>query len=256
MTVRDKVVLVVGGSHSIGRAIATEFAAQGARTVVCSRPKASPPDFSDLAQRGLAVRWEPGDMTDPASMQAVVKRVVADLGSVDVLVVSGAPAGAKADLFADMPTAQYRQTFDTQFVAKLNCLHAVVGPMKARNYGKVIFVTSDAGRTPTPGESMVGAAAAALMFFTRAVGRELARDGIRVNCIGTTLTKNTAVHERSQAHGENHVLSKAFASIEARSPFGMNVPEDIAKLAVFLGSSDSDQISGAIVSVNGGLSFP
>jgi len=256
MTVLGKVALVVGGSHSIGRAIAEEFAVNGARTVICSRPTSSPPDLSSLARRGFEVRWEPADMTDPDSMRGLVERVVENFGRLDILVASGSPTGAKADLFADMSPLQYQRTLDAQFVAKLNCLHAALGPMRARKYGKVIFVTSDAGRTPTPGESLVGAAAAALMFFTRAAGRELARDGVRVNCIGTTLTKNTEVHARIEAYGEDHVLSKAFASIEARTPFRMNVPEDLAKLALFLGSSDSDQISGAVLSINGGLSFP
>lgn len=258
MILVGKVALVMGGSQSLGRAIAIELAEQGARTAICSRPKAEAPKVvAELKERGMDVVWEPGDMTDPKSMIATVTRVVDRYGRLDIMVVSGAPTdGAKADLFEVMDPVQYHRMLDSQFVSRLNCLHAAVKPMAAQGYGKVVFITSDAGRTPTPSESMIGAASAALMFFTRAAGKELARKGIRINCIATTLTADTPMHNYSKMKGADHVLSKAFAKIEALTPFRLNVPADIAKTALFLSSPDSDQISGAVISVNGGISFP
>lgn len=257
MRLKDKVALVIGGSQSLGEAISSEFARQGAQVIVNSRPRDEPPPVvTRLAAEGLQVAWEPGDMNDPASMVAVVERVVARFGKLDILVVSGSPGGGKPDLFEDMPTTEYARMLNGQLISRMNCLHAVVRPMSEQGYGKVVFVTSDAGRTPTPSETLVGTAAAGLMFFTRSVGKELARRGIRVNCIATTLTKDTPIHKYAQLYGEDHVLSKAFAKIEAQTPFGMNVPSDIAKTALYLASSDSDQVSGSVISVNGGLSFP
>lgn len=258
MKLADKVALVMGGSQSLGRAIAVEFAEQGAHVVICSRPRPETPEVvGDLQKRGLDAVWEPGDMADPESMVAVVKRVTERYGRLDVMVVSGAPTeGAKPDLFEAMDPSQYHRMLDGQFVSRLNCLRAAIPPMAAKGYGKVVFVTSDAGRVPTPSEALVGAAAAALMFFTRAAGKELARKGIRINCLATTLTADTPFHNYSKMFGPDHVLSKAFAKIEAQTPFRLNVPADIAKTALFLASPDSDQISGAVLSVNGGLSFP
>lgn len=209
-----------------------------------------------LQQRCLDVVWEPGDMMDPESMDTVANRVVERYGRLDVLVVSGAPGGGKADLFEVMEPAEYQRILDSQFLSRLNCLRAAIKPMASQGYGKVIFVTSDGGRTPTPGETLVGAAAAALIFFTRAAGKELARKGIRVNCIATTLTADTPLFNYSKSYGSDHPLAKAFAKIEAKTPFRLNVPSDIAKTALFLACPDSDQISGAVISVNGGISFP
>lgn len=257
MKLAGKVVLVMGGSQSIGKAIAIEFAEQGARTVICSRPRPEVPEVVTMLQQcGLDAAWEPGDMMDPESMSALVNRVVGRYGRLDVLVVSGAPGGGRADLFEAMAPAEYQHILDSQFISRLNCLHAATSSMASEGYGKVIFVTSDAGRTPTPGETLVGAAAAALIFFTRAVGKELARKGIRVNCIATTLTADTPLFNYCKSYGPEHPLSKAFAKIEAKTPFRLNVPADIAKTALFLAGPDSDQISGAIISVNGGISFP
>ncbi|MFY9328188.1 MAG: SDR family oxidoreductase [Georgfuchsia sp.] len=258
MNLAGKVALVMGGSQSLGRAIAIELAEQGASTAICSRPKPEAPEIvAELKGRGLEVVWEPGDMKDPESMVATVNRVVERYGRLDIMVVSGAPTdGARADLFEVMDPVQYHRMLDSQFVSRLNCLHAAVKPMVAQGYGKVVFITSDAGRTPTPSESMVGAAAAALMFFTRAAGKELARKGIRINCISTTLTTDTPSYNLGKMMGSDHVLSKAFAKIEALAPFRLNVPSDIAKTALFLSSPDSDQVSGAVISVNGGISFP
>jgi 3-oxoacyl-[acyl-carrier protein] reductase len=257
MKLAGKVAVVVGGSKSLGQAIAVEFAEQGARTVICSRPASTPPDVvATLQGRGLDASWEPADMADPESIASAVNRVVERYGKLDVMVVSGSPGGAKPDLFEAMDPAEYRRMLDSQFVSRLNCLRAAVRPMATQKYGKVVFITSDAGRTPTPSESLVGAAAAALIFFTRAAGKELARKGIRVNCVATTLTADTPIHNYSKIFGPEHVLSKAFAKIEAQTPFRLNVPADIAKATLFLASPESDQISGAVLSVNGGLSFP
>lgn len=257
MRLADRVAIVMGGSKSLGQAIATEFAEQGARTVVCSRPAPTTPEIvTALEERGLLASWEPSDMSDPASVLETVNRVVERHGRLDVMVVSGSPGGAKPDLFESMDPQEYRRMLDSQFVSRLNCLRAALPPMTKQKYGKVVFVTSDAGRTPTPSESLVGAAAAALIFFTRAAGKELARKGIRVNCVATTLTADTPFHNYSKTFGPEHVLSKAFAKIEAQTPFRLNVPADIAKAALFLACPESDQISGAVLSVNGGLSFP
>src|SRR5437879_5942278 len=158
MKLVGKVALVMGGSQALGRAIAIEFAEQGARVVVCSRLRPDVPEVvSALTQRGLEATWEPGDMTDPQSVLAVVNRVVERHGRLDVLVVSGSPSEhLRPDLFEAIEPSHYHGLLDSQFVSRLNCLHAAIRSMSTQGYGKVIFVTSDAGRTPTPGESLVG----------------------------------------------------------------------------------------------------
>jgi 2-hydroxycyclohexanecarboxyl-CoA dehydrogenase len=112
---------------------------------------------------------------------------------------------------------------------------------------------------PTPSESLIGASAAALIFFTRAAARELARWGIRLNAISTSLTTGTPSHASfvdAQQSDPDAVIVKAFRKLEAKAAFRLNTAEDLAEMALFLVAPASDQLSGATISVNGGVSFP
>lgn len=247
----------MGASEAIGRVIASTFAEEGARTAICSRPRPEEPTIvAQLCERGLDAMWAPGDMTDPASMTRAVATVVERYGGLDILVVSGSPDAGESDLFEAMDPSLYQLKINAQFLSRLNCLHAALPPMIGQHYGKVIFVTTDAGRTPTPGLSVSGAAAAALMYFTRSGGKELARRGIRVNCLPITVTADTPQYDSIVLSDANNPVAKAYKKVESKTPFRLTVPIDIAKTAVFLASPDSDQISGAVISINGGLAFP
>lgn len=257
MILKDKVAMVVGGSESIGRAISERFAEEGAATAVCSRPRPEAPQVvTELLGRGLEAMWAPADMLDVASMSAAVDSVVERYGKLDILIACGAPRNYRAALFEETDPADYSTIMDSQFISRMNCLHAVLKPMSANGYGKVVFLNTDAGRTPTPGSSLAGAAVAGLMFFARAAGKELARKGIRINCIGVPLTAETESWNKYKRGDITPIHAKAYAKIEAKTPFGMTVPSDLADAALFLASPQSDQISGAVISVNGGLSFP
>lgn len=252
-----KVALIVGGTQSIGRAISVRFAEEGAATAICSRPRSEAPEvIGELQQRGLKAMWAPADMLDPAAMIAAVDRVVERYGKLDILVVCGAPRNYVPALFEATDPADYAPILNSQFISRLNCLHAALGPMKSARYGKVVLLNTDAGRTPTPASSLAGAAMAGLIFFARAGGKELARHGIRINCIGVPLTAETDAWDRYKRGEAGPVQMKTYARIEASTPFGMTVPSDLADLALFLASPQSDQISGAVISANGGLSFP
>lgn len=257
MKLAGKVALVVGASEAIGRVIAITFAEEGARTAVCSRPKSKEPEVvAQLRERGLESMWAPGDMMDVASMKAAVANVVKRYGKLDILVVSGSPAAGASNLFEAMDPSLYQLKINAQFLSRLNCLHAALPPMVDQHYGKVIFITTDAGRTPTPGLSVSGSAAAALMYFTRAGGKELARRGIRINCLPITVTAETPQYESIVRMDPGNPLTKSYKKIESKTPFRLTVPADIAKTALFLASPDSDQISGTVISINGGLTFP
>ena len=258
MLLKDKVALIVGGSESIGRVISTRFAEEGSLTAICSRHRPQPPQLiEELGARGLEAMWAPADMLDSKAMVACVEQVVDHYGKLDILIVSGSPTTCPANLFELTDPANFLPIMESQIISRFNCLHAALKPMIAAGYGKVVFLATDAGRTPTPGTSIGGAATAGLFYFARAAGRELACKGIRVNCIGVPLTADTESWERYKT-GDilSPVHMKAYAKAEAATPFRMTVPGDLADAALFLAGRQSDQISGAVISVNGGLSFP
>jgi hypothetical protein len=137
----------------------------------------------------------------------------------------------------------------------LYAVRAVLDHMMARQSGKIIIVTTDAGRMPTKGESLIGGAAAAVVLMTKALAMELARTKIHINTICTTVTKDTPGYEKATSM-QGTRIADIFKKAEERMPFGMNKPDDIAQLALFLASKDSNQITGQIFSISGGLSFP
>lgn len=255
-----RVAVVMGATRGIGRAIVHQLAASGARVLFQGRDAAAAAEVIATARgAGSAPRFVAADFASHADMQRVMATAMEAWGRIDILVANGGDRSVAALPFASTPPEDIPAFFTTRLFNKLSMIHAALPYMRAQRYGKIVAITSDAGRVPTPGESLVGASAAAMIFLTRALGRELARDGIRVNAVATSLTADTPGYdwfERAAAANADAAVVKAFRTIEAKAPFGLNRPEDVAALALFLASPESDQVTGAVVSVNGGMSFP
>jgi len=255
-----KLAVVVGGSVAIGKAIARRFADEGAVVAIVSRDqKRGQAAADELRAAGGTAHWFGGDFLDYASIRKAAEAVEKQLGGANILVVSGGPENPRPRLFMDAPPEDYIPLFQNKCLGRLTALRAFADQMIAKGKGKVVFITTDAGRVPTPSEALIGSAAAALMYATRSIGKELSRHGIRVNCVSATLTKDTNAWDRfteAAARDSDAVIVRAFKKVEARSPFGLNEPADVANAALFFASDASDQISGATISVNGGLSFP
>lgn len=255
-----RVAVVMGATRGIGRAIVHALAARGAAVWFQGRDAAAAEEvIASAPGAGPAPRFVAADFARYDDLQRVVATAADAGGRLDILVANGGDRSIAAEPFAATRPEGIPAFFTTRLFNKLGMIHAALPYMRAQRYGKIVATTSDAGRVPTPGESLVGASAAALIFLTRALGRELARDGIRVNAVSTSLTADTPGYDwyqRAAAADADAAVVKAFQRLEAKSPFGLNRPEDIAAMAVFLASPASDRISGAVVSVNGGLSFP
>lgn len=248
--------LVFGGTYGIGSAICERLAEAGFDLAVNARRPAE-----DLLARlragGRRAEFVAGDLDRWEDVQRVVAESAAALGGVDVCVVSGKPLSAPPRLFLDTDPADFDAYLHTMAVTRFYAARAVAPLMRERGGGRIVFVTSDAGRVPTPAESMVGAGGAAVVFATRALARELARHGIRVNAVSISLTRDTPSWERHESgRGSGEVLWKAFEKIEKAAPFGLNEPRDVAELVAFLAGDGAGRISGATISVNGGISFP
>ncbi len=254
-------VAVAGGSKGIGRAVVLTLAAAGARVVFQGRDLAAAKVLvAECASSPGEVRHVRGDVSSFADACSLVEAVRAAWGRIDVYVGSGGPAEPAPRAFAAMATpADSLAMIESRLGPRLNALHAAVPAMRQQRGGKIILLTTDAAREPTPGESMVGAAGAAVMFITRALAKELAGDGIRINAVATTITAGTPPYERylkAKDSDPGNVLVKAFDRAHAKAAFRINTPQDIADYVVFLASPAGDQISGSTLSINGGLSFP
>jgi 2-hydroxycyclohexanecarboxyl-CoA dehydrogenase len=251
-----KVALVTGSSKGIGRAIAVRFAENGASVVINAR---TPGPALEVVERvramGREAHFEPADLYNYQDVKRMVGSAVQRLGKIDILVANGAAAGPPPQPFHEIDPKSYGDCVSSHLFTRLYVVRAALDHMMARQSGKIIMVTTDAGRTPTRGESLIGGAAAAVVLMTKVLAQELARWKIRINTICTTVTKDTPGYDTATSQQDTH-LANLFKKAEERMPFGMNKPDDIAQLALFLASEDSNQITGQIFSISGGLSFP
>lgn len=262
---KSKSVIVLGSTSEIGAAVARRFAEAGARVVINGRRKKSslgPQLTKSLKAEGLTVEFVAADMSDPSELEHLVQATFEMFGSVDVMVVCGRPRSHPFGSFLDSDPRTFLPLFNDIVVSRLLAAHAAGRVMAAQGKGKIVFVTSDVGRTPTPGEPIVGAAAAATIAATRHLAYELRKSGIRVNTVAVTLTAGTQNFEAIKNRPENLAqpldprFKGALEKIERRAAFGLATADDIANAVMFFAGDASDKISGATISVNGGVSFP
>jgi len=252
--------VVLGGTKGIGRAAVKKLAQSGASVVIQGRDEVAAQvlieECSTFAGKRIFVN---SDLLTYDGIERAVEEAVTRFGKVDIVVASGGPRDPKPKLFVDMAPDEGIACLTSRLMPRLNAVHAATKFMRDKKYGKIVLITTDAARTPTPSESMIGAAGASIMFLTRALGAELAHLGIRINSVATTLTTGTPAHDRFLAArdaGSQEVIVKAFTKAEQRVKFKLNTAEDLAEYILYLSSKESDQVSGSTLSINGGLSFP
>ncbi|WP_077000323.1 SDR family NAD(P)-dependent oxidoreductase [Variovorax sp. KK3] len=254
-------VAVTGGTKGIGRAAVTTLAANGARVVFQGSDEAAGREIEDQCRKwdGEAV-FVRGDLMRFEDAQALVAVARERHGRLDVYVSSGGPREPRPVLFHEMETPAHSfAMLQSRLIPRLNGLHAAVPLMREQGSGKIVLLTTDAARTPTPSESMVGAAGAAIIALTRSLAKELARDGIRINAVATTITAGTPPYDAyvaAKAANRDDTLVKAFSKAHAQVGLRINTAQDLADYILFLASPASDQITGSTMSINGGLSFP
>ncbi|MFH1086996.1 MAG: SDR family NAD(P)-dependent oxidoreductase [Chloroflexota bacterium] len=248
-----KVALVTGSSKGIGKAVALKLADNGADVVVNARtPAAALEVVAQIQQMGRRAVYEQADITDYAQVRGMVASALDRMGQIDILVANGGPGQPRPRFFRDIEPASYMDYVVTRWLSRAYCIRAVLDHMIERQKGKIVSITSDAGRSPTPSESMIGGSAAALIMMTKILAQELARWKIRINTVCTTVTRDTPGYERIYTSDHRSVLKK----VEEKIPFGLNTPADIAEAVLFLAGDGSNQITGQTISVTGGLSFP
>jgi 3-oxoacyl-[acyl-carrier protein] reductase len=247
MRLKDQVALVTGGSRGIGRGIALAFAKEGAKVAVVYRgsQQAAEELVATITQGGGVAKAYQADVASPEAVEACVKQVEADLGPVDILVNN---AGVIADdLFIRMTTEAWDKVVQTNLGGTANFCRAVAYSMMRRRAGRIINISSVAAECVNPGQANYSASKGAINSFTRALAVELASRGVTVNAIAPGFIET----DMSAA-----VRNKAGDMIQKMIPMRrLGSPEDIAKVAVFLASSDSGYITGQILTVDGGLSL-
>ncbi|MGV8058078.1 MAG: SDR family NAD(P)-dependent oxidoreductase [Smithellaceae bacterium] len=248
-----KIALVVGGGGGIGKEIALKLAVKGADIIISDiNREASLKVGAEIEAMGRKFFFESCDLYKYESVKEMVDRAVAAAGKIDILIASGGTTPKYARFFHEVDPSEYHDCFLTMQWVRLYCIRAVLDHMKERNFGKIVILTTDAGRTPTPRESLIGASAAGLILMAKALAREFSRWNIRINCVTPTIVTNTPGMDQVMATEAAHIFEKAMS----RAPFGVPNAGEVADIAVFMASPETDKITGQTISINGGLSFP
>jgi 2-hydroxycyclohexanecarboxyl-CoA dehydrogenase len=247
---------IAGGTAGIGLACAEGLLKAGIpRMVVIGRSEERGARAIEYLRRvapDAAVSFVPGDVSDPVSAADAVARAEDLVEGIDVNVNSIAADGVKPELLMRIDPEDVVATLHTQAIGPLLMTRLVLPGMIERRGGVIVNVSSDAAKTATPGETVIGAAMAAIKVFSQATALEMKRHGIRVNVITPSLVAGTEGTERITA-GDTF-SSKLFAKIATMADLGVPDAKDQAALVVFLASPAAARLTGQAISLNGGIS--
>jgi|SRR5450631_1491185 NAD(P)-dependent dehydrogenase (short-subunit alcohol dehydrogenase family) len=238
---KDHTAIITGGAVGIGFAVAQRLAASGAKVSLWDR------DAAALAKAksslGVATDTRVVDVADAASVDVAAKATAAALSRIDVLVCSAGITGPNVPL-SEYPLDAWREVIDVNLNGLFYCNRAIVPIMQQRDYGRIVNIASVAGKEGNPNASAYSASKAAVIGLTKSLGKELAKTGIRVNCVTPAAVKTAIFDQMSQQHID-FMLSKI--------PLGrFGLVEEIAALVAWLCSEECSFSTGAVFDLSGG----
>jgi 2-hydroxycyclohexanecarboxyl-CoA dehydrogenase len=246
MEIQGQSVIVTGGASGIGKATALLLAHEGARVFVGDVDEAGGQAAAvEAAAERLSIEYLPLDLTDPSSIAGFADAVNQRTGQVDGL-VNGA-GWDQIQPFLENPPEIWDRVVAINLMGAVRLTRAVLSPMVVARAGKIVNISSDAGRVGSMGETVYAAAKGGLIAFTKSLARELARYQINVNCVCPGPT-DTPLFQR-QPDRMKEALTRAI-------PFRrIAQPMEIAQAVLFFLSRRSDYITGQVLSVSGGLTM-
>jgi 2-hydroxycyclohexanecarboxyl-CoA dehydrogenase len=246
MEMQDRTVIVTGGASGIGKATALLLAREGARVIVGDVDAAGGEAVAEQAvAEGLALEFIALDLTQPQSIADFAAGAQTCAERIDGL-VNGA-GWDRIQPFLENPPEMWEQLIQINLLGAVRLTRAVLDAMVPLQSGKIVNISSDAGRVGSTGETVYAAAKGGLIAFTKSLAREVARYRINVNCVCPGPT-DTPLFQR-QPERMKEALTRAI-------PFRrIAQPEEIAEAAMFFLSRRSDYITGQVLSVSGGLTM-
>ncbi len=243
LNLTGKVAIVTGASRGIGRGIATLLAAHGAHLVCAARGDNAADTVAEIQGAGHTAEAAALEVTDSASIEAMVNGVLARHGRIDILVNN---AGITRDqLLLRMKRDEWDQVMATNLTPVFVLVQAVLKPMLKQRSGRIVNISSVVGQSGNAGQANYAASKAGLIGFSKAVAREVASRHITVNVvapglIATDMTK--AITEKAQGDWASQI------------PLGrLGTAADVAAAVCFLASDEASYITGQVLAVNGGM---
>ena len=245
----DRVAIITGAGSGIGRATALRLAAEGAAVVIAdldaSRAEEVAKKIAADGGNALAVEVK---VTDTEAVRRMTATAVKAYGRLDILVSNA--GWDRAGPFTETDEDLWNRVIAVNYRGHLAASHAALPHMIERGWGRIVAVASDAGRVGSSGEVVYSGAKGAVVAFTKGLAREVAHQGINVNCVAPGLVDTPLLAGITEGN------EKLVGAIVRSIPLGRTgVPEEIAAAICFFASPDANYITGQTLSVNGGLSM-
>jgi 2-hydroxycyclohexanecarboxyl-CoA dehydrogenase len=252
LKLRGRTALVTGAGRGIGRAIALTLAREGCQVGIADiLPESAAVTAAEVAALGVKGLALPVDLTSRAEVERMVGEALAQLGQIDVLVNNA--GWDRMGLFLDTDEDTWDRIIAVNLKAMLYVCKTVLPPMVGRGAGKVINVASDAGRVGSSGEAVYSATKGAVIAFSKALAREMARHRITVNVVCPGLTETPLLQS---LRDQSPKMEKILDAVTRATPLGrVATPEEIAGAVAFFASPEADFITGQTLSVSGGLTM-
>ena len=238
---RNRTAVITGGATGIGFAIARRLAESGAAIALWDRDEAALAKAKSALPHGALTHAV--DIADPDAVARTAEATVKGMGRTDVLVCSAGITGPNA-LTWEYPVTAWREVIDVNLNGLFYCNRAIVPVMRANDYGRIVNIASVAGKEGNPNASAYSASKAGVIGLTKSLGKELAKTGIRVNCV-TPAAVRTAMFEQMTQQHIDFMLSKI--------PMGrFGAVAEIAALVCWLASEECSFSTGAVFDLSGG----
>ncbi len=251
MRIKDKVALVTGGSRGIGRAICVRLAEEGAKVAIADiLEDEARKTADDILAAGGQAQVVKTDVTQLGEVQACVRQVTDTWGAIDVLVNNA--GWDKIEPFLHSAPETWDKVIAINLRGPINFCHTVAAQMAERGQGKIISISSDAGRVGSTGEAVYSACKAGIIGFSKTLARELARSKVNVNVVCPGPTDTALLQQVSSGEKGAKIIDAMTRAVPFRR---LGQPEEIANAVAFFASPDADFVTGQVLSVSGGLTM-